>query len=414
MTSLYLSFGPVSAGPGPGPGAARRPPVLRTLLREAGAGLRSRNLTRKQRRSVEEDFVAMERIVRAAAGTAGAAGAAGAAGTAGTAGAAGAAASGGGTVRAVAVFLASGADYEQVVPLPHPVLDRLVVAETPFARPLAAALTEYPYYLVVLADRSRARLLGVHLGRVHPLREVGGEGASGVRPGPQPDPDPGTGSSGGEADERLRAVAGLVRREMGKGDFDGLVLGGPADVRAGLLEELGPSLRPFVAAETAAGPAAAPEEVAGECRALEAAALARRDEELMRRLAEGLGVSGLGAVGLPATLGALRRGAVASLLVVSGYGEPGVKCKYCGFLAPEGPAGPPVLPLRPAPPVPPVSPVCPACGQAGWRPVPDLIVEMADRAVAAGGEVRHIAAGPAAARLRSLGGVAALLRFRLV
>ncbi len=365
VTSLYLDIDRST------PGGRGRPAALKVLARDARAGLEARDLTRKQRQSVEEDLTALERIARDASARGD---------------------------RAVCSFVASAVGYKQVLGLPHPVKNRLVIDETPYVRPLAAMLGEYPRYLVVLADRSRARLLAAHMGRVHQLRVVSSDVPGHVKEGGyRGNAERGIERHIGEHVARhLKAVAEAVRETMGDSDFESIILGGPSEAVAGLKEQLGSYLRGLVSGGIQADLASTPEEIGAECQVFMARASARRDQELVERLTDGLSSSGLGVAGVLSTLGALRRGAVAALLVAADFAEPGTECKHCGFLGLEG-AG-----------------ECPACGKTGTRTVPDLVREMIDRATAGGGEIRHIASEPSAARLRSMGGVGALLRFRLV
>jgi len=365
VTSLYLDIDHSA------PSGRGRPAALKALCRDARAGLEARNLTRKQRQSVEEDLTALERIARDASARGD---------------------------RAVCAFVASGADYKQVLGLPHPLKSRLVVDETPYIRPLEAMLGEYPRYLVVLVDRSRARLLAAHMGRVHQLRAVESDVPGHVKEGGYH----GNAERGIERHiddhvaRHLKAVAEAVRETVGDRDFDSIILGGPAEAVSGLKEQFGSNLRWLVAGDIQADLAATPDEVAAQCQAFMIRASAKRDQELVERLTEGLASSGLGVAGVLSTLGALRRGAVAALLAATDFAEPGTECKHCGFLGLEG-AG-----------------ECPACGETGARTVPDLVREMIDRAAAGGAEIWHVGSEPSAARLRSMGGVGALLRFRLV
>lgn len=365
VTTLYLDIDRSV------PGGRGRSATLRTLTRDLRASLDDRNLTRKQRHSLEQDLAALERIARDAQVRDG---------------------------RALCAFVASGAGYEQVFDLPHPVKSRVVADETPYVRPLAAALAEQPRYLVVLVDRSRARLLAAQLGRVREIVSLESDVPGQVKEGGYR----GNAERGIERHieehvlRHLKKVAETVREVFGDRDYDFILLGGPAEVVAELGEQLNPSLRPHVAGEIAASVAASPEEVAAECRSVLARNLAHRDSELMGRLAEAVETGGAGVNGVLNTLGALRRGAVAALLVLPDFEQPGAECRGCGFLGLEGEA------------------VCPACGQTGSRRVPDLVREMIDQATEGGAEVFHVGTEPAATRLRAMGGVGALLRFRLV
>jgi peptide subunit release factor 1 (eRF1) len=364
VTSLYLDTGRMV------PGSGGRSTTLKALAREVKAGLDDRGYSRRQRQSIEEDLAVLERLARDAAARGD---------------------------RAVVAFVASGVDYEQAHGLPHPLKSRLVVDETPYIRPLAALLAEYPRYLVVLVDRSHARLLAAHMGRVRQLGEVESDVPGHVREGGYR----GMAERGIErhiddhVTRHLKQVAEAARESFGDSDYDQLVLGGPAEAVSALQGLLGSDLRSRVAGEIAAPMEATLEEVSARCRDLLTEGAARRDHDLLERLGQGLSSSGLAVAAVLPTLGALRRGAVATLLVAQDHEIPGTECRDCGLLGLEGDSA------------------CPACGRTGSRALPDLIREMIDRAGESGAAVCHVGTEPALGRLKAMGGVGALLRFRL-
>lgn len=362
VTTLYLDVDRT--------GAPGRHGVLRKLIREAKSGLDERTLTRKQRQSVDEDLATLERIARDARARG---------------------------ARAFCAILASGLDYQVVVDLPYQVKNRLVFGETPFTRPLAAALDEYPRYLVALVDRAQARLLAVHMARVREILEVASDVPAQVKEG---------GRHG--LDERrierhiddhvlrhLKRVAEVVREVTEERDFDLIILGGPDEAVSGLRDLVNPALRPRLAGEVPVPVSSTPDQVLAAAQTLVSELNGRRDQELLRRLDEAVEGSGAGVAGVAAVLGALRRGAVAGLLVAGDFEASGVECRNCGFLALDGAS-------------------CPACGAGSMRALPNLVAEVIDRATDAGADVWHVASEPAVAELRTKGGIAALLRFKLV
>jgi peptide chain release factor subunit 1 len=365
VTTLYLDVARSAAG--------GRQGTLRKLVRDAKTRLGGRELTRKQRQSAEEDLATLDRLVRDARARG---------------------------ARSICAILASGSDYEEVVDLPHPVKDRLVQEETPYVRPLAAMLNDYPRYLVVLIDRSRARFLAAHLGRIQELQLLSSDVPGQVRTGVHR----GRGNMERQIERHIddhvarhvKATADAARQLFGERDYDLLIVGGPGEPVTDLREALNPSLRPYLAGEVAVDLAAAPEDALAACRVLIGEVNAKRDADLVERLVDGVESSDLAVSGTAATLGALRRGAVATLVMVEDYEEEGAECRSCGFLSLE-------------------EGTCPACGrEGGLRKAAYLSAEMMDRAANAGAEIRHVTTEPAARRLRAMGGVGALLRFRLV
>jgi len=362
VTTLYLDLDRFATG--------RRASPLKRLLRQARTDLEDTELTRKQRQSIEEDVNTLERVARDAPLRGG---------------------------KAVCAFVASGADYEQVIDLPHRVKSRVVIDRTPFVRPLAAMLDEYPRYLIVLADRAQARFLAAHLGRAEQLGRFESDVPPQVREG----------GYQGKAERKIerhiddhvmrhhKKVAEAARELFDGGDYDLVILGGPVESAAGVKEVLNPALARHLAGEVQVELDAPADEVLAACRGLLDDIQARHDGELVGRLIEASDSGGTGVIGMEATLGALRRGAIAELLVAEDHAEEGAECTGCGFLG-----------VGETP--------CPACGWDKTRKVSDLVTEVIDRATDAGAKVHYVAKEPAAGRLRELGGVGALLRFKLV
>ena len=109
--------------------------------------------------------------------------------------------------------------------------------------------------------------------------------------------------------------------------------------------------------------------------------MARRERELAEEVVAGP-PGRLAAVGLPACLAAVGRGAVDRLLVPDDGIIPGFACDRCGVLSA-------------------VRGECPGCGTA-TRPVPDLLEEMVQRALDDDGRVTVVRDAPfsVAAKLR--------------
>jgi len=363
VTTLYLDLDPAAL-------FGRRSSPLKALVREAKARLEGVELTRKQRQSIEEDMTTLERIARDAPVRGG---------------------------KAVCAFVCSGADHEQVVSLPHRVKSRVVIDRTPFVRPLEAMLDEHPRCLIVLSDRARARFLAAHLGRAAEIGRFESEVPAQVREG----------GYQGKAERKIerhiedhvmrhhKQVAETARELLDSEDYDLVILGGPVEAVSGVKDELNPVVARSVAGEVDVELDAPEDEVMSACTRLLDDLQARTDQQLVERLIEAADSGGTGVNGMAAVLGALRRGAIAELLVAEDHMEEGTECTGCGFLSVED------MP-------------CPACGSEKSRKVVDMVTELIDRATDSGAKVHHIARPPALSRLLELGGVGALLRFRLV
>jgi hypothetical protein len=283
----------------------------------------------------------------------------------------------------VALFACRDLGLFEVLPVPCRLPERAVTASRPYIRPLLAAVQRRPDYRVAIADREHARVLSVSGSRVQTM-------AIRVDRGPR---SSGFGGWYGLQAHRIqrriielgrhhyRDTAAILERAAGRGRMP-LVIGGHRDSIAGLLRAL-----PAAAGEDFAGSFRADPHTLTEARIRELAGpvigrwVARRERELAEEVLDGP-PGRLAAVGLPACLAAIGRGAVDRLLVPDDGMIPGFGCDRCGALdAGRG--------------------VCPVCGTAG-RPVPDLLEEMVQRTLDDDGRVTVIRDAPfsVAARLR--------------
>jgi peptide chain release factor subunit 1 len=286
--------------------------------------------------------------------------------------------------RTVAIFTCRERGLFEVLPLPCLVPEGAVLAGRPYIRPLLAVLRRCPDYQVVVADHEHAWVLAVSGGqaktvarRIDPVLRSPGFG----------------GWYGLEAHRVQQRVIRLSRRHyqdtarilagIASWPCLPLVIGGHRDSIAGLLRAL-----PAATRESFAGSFHTDPHTLTEAKVTQLAApvvsgwMARRDQELSAEILDAV-PGGLGAVGVPACLAAVSADAVACLLLPEQEGMiPGFACDRCGALsADDG--------------------ICPAC-DAGLHPVPDLLEEMAQRALDSHSQVSVIGDAPftAAAKLR--------------
>ncbi len=338
--------------------------LIKDLIKKQRAELATRPLSRPQRDSVELDFAALLRFVqhfdRHGA-------------------------------RGVAVFSSAGAKLWRFHALAQPVRDRLIVDTHAHVRPLTRLLGQFRPAIVVLMARDHASLAAIAVGEMRGLARLTGD--------VPPEVKGGTFAGCAErrlerhADDRLHHFAKLVAERTAdavRAEPDPLLLvGGPPDVLAELDACMPGALRERIIARLALGPESPPAEVLARV----SAEVRRHEQESALRVArialrdrEG---SGLAAVGLKPVLGAFGRGQVATLAIAPGLVRPGLACSDCPGLAIEGPA-------------------CPECG-GGLLPVPDIVEELVDRALARSVAVVEVDGEP---DLEAAGGIAALLRYR--
>jgi peptide chain release factor subunit 1 len=310
--------------------------------------------------------------------------------------------------RGVAVFACGPLRLFEVVPLPHVFRSRLVVDHSPLVRELAALDSEFGRVVCAAYDRTAARFFEVSAGGVRELESLtagettrtarfhgptkGRQGRSAARGGA------GAGSSApGEhnfnqriREEKQRHYATIAQRLFDlirERPVRGVVLAGSgADVGA-----VEPHLHPYVA-EALLGMARINPKTASETDVFEAVLDLRAEMERewerhhLAELKEGMGTR-WALNGVTATLAALARGQVRTLLVDSAAERPGFRCRSDGRL---------VLSAN-------------ACaGDA--QPVPDVIDEAIEEALRQGAHV-DVVEDPEVRR--RVDGLACLLRFRV-
>ena len=239
----------------------------------------------------------------------------------------------------LAIFACEGIGLFEMVPLPVVHRSRLAVDITPLVRELASVEEEFGRLLTVVVDRSRARFFEVTAYQCRELPGLRSESTRGKRFHADHD-----GSSGwGEhtynnriRQEKQRHYEAIARElfTMDRGHpAHGIVLAGTG-AEAGAVE---PFLHSYLT-ERLIGTVrlnpkdASPPSVHAATLAVREAYERAAEREQVHEMLEGIG-SGWGVNGLNATLKALARGQVRSLLVNSDASEPGFRCDISGRLA---------------------------------------------------------------------------------
>ncbi|GAA1270112.1 hypothetical protein GCM10009609_36490 [Pseudonocardia aurantiaca] len=275
--------------------------------------------------------------------------------------------------QAVAFFSCSGRGLFEVVELPRPVRDRLVVDATPWVRPLVAVLDEYHRCRVVVVDRAHARFWDLYQDEMvergklrdralrkpdyaYGMREVATRNKAELL-----------------AKRHYRAVAQRLAEDLRRREFDIVAVGGHEHEIPELLDHLPREVRDRVAGTFQVHPR---EEDLGTIRdrAQEVVDRYERTEE-ERLVAEALekhAAGGLAAVGLDDCLWAGATAAVELLLVHDEVMRPGVVCADDGWMATAGDR-------------------CPICGNP-LRRTPDVIDELVQAVIDEGGSIEHVVA----------------------
>lgn len=291
-------------------------------------------------------------------------------------------------VRGLALFSCSAAGFFRSISLPVPVLNRLVVNQTPAVRQLEQIVATNQRFGVLVADRQRARMFVFELGELADKSEL-------FEALPRHDDD------GGEWDrdhvrdhqaamalQHLKHAADVALRVFQDTQFDHLIVGAPEEIANQLEQQLHPYVRDRVVARLSVPVAASDDEIRAAALDVEAEVERRREAQVVERLRDAVGGKRLGVAGFAPTLDALRERRVDTLLVSRGYEEPGWRCDGCGQVAQVGRT-------------------CPSCGLE-MHQVDDVVEEAIDDALAHSCTVMVCDGN---ADLDVLGRIGALLRF---
>ncbi len=269
-------------------------------------------------------------------------------------------------------------------------------ASAPHIRPLLELLDENERYGVILTDRLRSRLFTVFLGEIEEHREA--FAPLGVHHTKTTGTDRIWSQSHFQrkadthARSHLKRVADLTERLWDLHRFDRLVLAGPAEATAELERLLPKSLQARLVASVPMPVDATAGQVLEETRRLERAAERRDEEQLVEELITVATKNDRAVTGVEPTLRALRERRVRRLVYADGIAFSGRRCSACAALHAK------------------TENLCAYCGGPLQEVVDDLLEAMAERAVEGGAAV-ELVRGPAAERLRAVGGVGAYVRY---
>lgn len=245
-----------------------------------------------------------------------------------------------GGTRGLAFFACGAHDLFEVVRLPVPVRDRVVVNHSAAVGQLEAILRDHEPIAVLLADRQRTRVLVFELGELTDVSELFEELPRDVdEPGGR---DRGTPDAhiGAHVHTHLRHAADVAWRVFQERPFAHLAIGAP-DALAGELETmLHPYLRERLCGRVPVGVGASLGDVRAAAMTIEHEVDRRREAMAVARLRDALAAGGRAVAGLPAVLQALNERRVDRLLVSEGYVEEGWRCPTSGTLAAVGPISP--------------------------------------------------------------------------
>jgi len=297
--------------------------------------------------------------------------------------------------RAKAIFACAAMNFWREYDMP-PRLNstRLFVNRNFHLRPLTAIADVLPRFAIVLVDKSKARFFLLSMDE---LRETEGFVNKLPRRGRS---DGFIGYDAGHAERHVeneakrhyQLVADHLREMKERNEFDKVLFGIRDENLPELEAELHPYVKPRVVGHFPIDPATAtPQQVREHADRIIREYRANRQEGLIRDVVGEAHRNGNGALGIRRVLRSLERGEVQRLLISTEFAASAAECRNCGHIG-----------LRDEP------TKCSVCG-GDTRPMEDVSDALLRLAVRNGIEIVHV---PPREDFRSVGNVAALLRFR--
>jgi peptide subunit release factor 1 (eRF1) len=279
---------------------------------------------------------------------------------------------GGGTL---AIFASSGAGVLELVRLPRPVRDRIMVDATPWIGPMLAVLDQYRRGCAVVVDRESAHVWELYLGELRDrgrlerraLRSAAHAGRHGLA-------ESRVRNKAEELSKRhFRELAAALDRLFRADRYDVLAVGGHEHELPVFLDFLPRTLRERVAGTFAIDPhTATAATVRPHVESILEGYQLDEEQRSVSEVLQAVASGGLAVAGLEPCLWAGSLAAVRALLVQDGAVAPGVVCDASGWFATSGDT-------------------CPLCG-GPTRSTPDVIDELVEAVIDEGVSIQHVRA----------------------
>jgi peptide subunit release factor 1 (eRF1) len=235
--------------------------------------------------------------------------------------------------RGLAIFACSAHDLWEVISLPVPVQNRVVINHMPAVGQLEAVLEESTALGVLLADKQRARMFVFELGDLVECSEL-------LDALPRDYDTRGHSDQGDVAHhldalkhQHLRHAADVALAVFQTREFQHLVIGAPDPITSELESLLHPYLRDRLSGRVHLSVGGSLDEIRVVAIEIEQQLERQKEDELVQRLRDAVGVGRRGVAGLAPVLAALSEHRAERLLVSQGYREVGWRCGPCGALA---------------------------------------------------------------------------------
>jgi peptide subunit release factor 1 (eRF1) len=291
----------------------------------------------------------------------------------------------------LAIFSCGHENFWEVFELPNSPLNRVIIDQNPYVRPLSAILNEHRRICFLILDRKEAKWYDLFMGEITLLEHITGNVPSKVREG---------GWEGYESKrierhiathlrDYFKEIAQLTFKLFKNNSYDWFFLG----CKEEYCQEFEPMLHPYIKERLKsylkASPVDSPSKILLEASRLEKKLKNQEEAKLLDRFLSELEKGGLATSGLKNTLRSLNRGEVQTLLITRHLSKPGRACPKCGFLFADE--------IK-----------CPSC-QRKTETLVDVIDEAVESALAKKSQVVHI---DPPSKLFRYGGIGALLRYK--
>jgi peptide chain release factor subunit 1 len=267
-------------------------------------------------------------------------------------------------------------------------------SDTPYIAPLLVILDEYERYGVILVDKAHARLFTVFIGEIEehydplapaPVRHVKTSGTDHILSESRFQH-----KAAMHVHWHLKHVAELLDKLVDQYGFDRLLLAGPVEATSELQHLLSKRVRTRVAGRLVLPMRANEREVLDAALRVEQQVERQMEKQIVEELIAGDAHHPV-SLGLERTVRALCEERIWRLVYAGGFSPSGGQCTNCAMLFARTQGS------------------CDYCGAAIKR-VDDLLEQMLERVLEQDGRVEEVA-GDAAARLRQVGSIGAVLRF---
>jgi len=239
--------------------------------------------------------------------------------------------------RGLAIFACAAHDLWEVIPLPVPVRNRVVINHVPAVSQLEAVLEESEAMGVLLVDRQRARMFVFELGELTERSELLDELPRDVDVRGERDLGDGANHLKDLTAQHLRRAAEVAWRVFQEKGFEHLAIAAPDELAGGLEGALHPYLRRRLCGRIGVAVGAGLEEIRAAAIDMELRVERRKEADEVARLREAVATGRRGVAGLKGVLDALNDRRVERLVVSQGYTEEGWRCPQTGELAAVGP-----------------------------------------------------------------------------